>query len=230
MNIAANKAQKYVKSFVQKHPYWLVAGGGVVAGGAVIGVLWYISDSRRRFQLKQRFSNFSLFKWGALPPTNFTLFSIAIYNQNVETRRETIKKLLLFGAFINIIFITALLKQMFYKKMKKNRNNKIYPVIESSVTIKNPLILLIGISKYDKQKCNQFKMSNTLEGVEKDINELTNLFRNTYNYQHVYTIQEYIEQDDTYRSNYDIWAADDEVVQNFCQTYSNREKIKQLNK
>ena len=72
--------------------------------------------------------------------------------------------------------------------------------------IKNPFIMLIGISTFDKDKVLDIFEITNLPGVKKDMASLKTLFQTHYNEAHVRDIQSYLKQkDDTfYVTRYDI--------------------------
>ena len=219
------------ETFYHRYVYPVHVVAGMALGGCAVGLAWYVSDidTERRRKLFKRLKK-------SLPAANLTLFGLAFYAQTKESKEQTIKNFLLIGGFLNFSIIFVYL----YNKRKRQNISKVRQDVSTKLQantkvlkskkgiITNPLILLIGISKYDTKRCKQFQMDKRLDGVEIDIENLQTLFKNVYNYTHIKTIQDYIDGDPQFRKNCDKWAATDKIVQAFCKCFSTRETIMKL--
>ena len=68
--------------------------------------------------------------------------------------------------------------------------------------IKNPFIILIGISTFDeKQVLNKYEQITNLKGVKVDMKELSDLFTKYYNCENVRNIQNYIKKSNKHNYN-----------------------------
>ena len=87
----------------------------------------------------------------------------------------------------------------------------------STHEIKNPLILLIGISIYDEATCDRIDLDSELEGVKLDIAGYQSVFKESYHYKHVYSIDEYIES--KFRGLNKWSAPNPMIIKKFCNHY-----------
>ena len=224
---------------VLKEHLWITIGSVAVV---TAGSTWYfVTNKEQKQETWKTIKSLDIPSHIRIPTPLVTItlngISVVLYQRNV------VNKTLYFVTAINVITLLHFWYKYSYKNKKasNSKRNKTYPHYDSttktSQTVANPLVLLIGISKYKEIDAKTKKIIDLkerygieceLEGVEKDIANLLKLFKTDYEYKHVYTIQDYINTQYNNEEKCDEWMATDDAIVSFCEYYGDSTRVSEM--
>eukprot|EP01084_Bolivina_argentea_P297116 511802_1 len=115
------------------------------------------------------------------PVIETTMLPVSFSMDSTTVIQEKIWFWILWGGILLLFMAAIILIYCLYRKNKAKASR----IASKTMTLKNPMVILIGIGDYDEE-CENAEIEQfvtDLDGVDIDINNLLNLFRDTLNYQ-----------------------------------------------